>query len=69
MAINKGSSTPKSGDEAMAAVDTPNSEARGLAHKPTQAPLLQHTNRIGAAEEMPPVILANIDFLVFIILF
>ena len=50
----------------MVADDTPNREAIGLAHTPTQAPLLQHDNKIGAAEVKPPVMLVQIDFFDFI---
>jgi hypothetical protein len=46
----------------MVADDTPIKEAMGLAHTPTQAPLLQHDNKIGAAEVKPPVMLVQIDF-------
>ncbi len=46
----------------MLADDTPNKEAIGLAHTPTQAPLLQHDNKIGATEVKPPVMLVQIDF-------
>jgi hypothetical protein len=49
------------------AVETPNSDAMGLAQTPTQAPLLQQDNKIGAAEVNPPVILVRIDFLGFIV--
>lgn len=60
-----GSNTPTQGEPAIAAEETPNKEATGLAQTPTQAPLLQQANNMGAAEVRPPVILAKIDFLVF----
>jgi hypothetical protein len=50
----------------MVADDTPNKEAIGLAHTPTQAPLLQQDNKIGAADVKPPVMLVQIDFFDFI---
>jgi hypothetical protein len=50
----------------MVADETPNKEATGLAHTPTHAPLLQHDNKIGAADVKPSVIVVQIVFLVFI---
>jgi hypothetical protein len=47
----------------MVADETPNKEATGLAHTPTHAPLLQHDNKIGAADVKPPVIVVQIVFL------
>ena len=69
MAINNGSKALTSGELAMVADDTPNREAIGLAHTPTQAPLLQHDNKIGAAEVKPPVMLVQIVFFEAIINF
>ncbi len=66
IAINKGSNAITKGELAIVAEDTPKSEAIGLAQTPTQAPLLQHDNKIGAAEVRPPVIDAQRDFLAFI---
>lgn len=63
MAINKGSKALTNGELAIVADETPNREAIGLAHTPTQAPLLQQDNNIGAAEVKPPVMLVQIDFL------
>ncbi len=67
MAINNGSNALINGELASVAEDTPNSEAIGLAHTLTQAPLLQHDNKIGAAEVSPPVIDAQNDFFAFIL--
>ena len=67
MAINSGSKALTKGELAIVADETPNKEAMGLAHTPTQAPLLQQDNKIGAAEVNPPVMLVQIDFLGFII--
>jgi hypothetical protein len=55
------------GELAKVADDTPNKEAIGLAHTPTQAPLLQHDNKIGVAEVSPPVMDVQIVFLDFIL--
>ena len=63
IAINNGSKALTNGELAIVADDTPNKDAIGLAHTPTQAPLLQHDNKIGAAEVNPPVMLVQIDFL------
>lgn len=67
IAINKGSKALISGELASVAEDTPNNEAIGLAQTPIQAPLLQHDNNTGAAEVMPPVIVAQNDFFAFIV--
>jgi hypothetical protein len=67
IAINTGSKALIKGEFASVAEDMPNSEAMGLAHTPTQAPLLQHDNKIGAAEVSPPVIDAQNDFFAFIL--
>ena len=66
IAINKGSSAFTNGELAIVAEDTPNSDAIGLAQTPTHAPLLQHDNKIGAAEVSPPVSVVQIDFLLSI---
>jgi hypothetical protein len=67
MAINKGSKALTKGELAIGADETPNNDAMGLAHTPTQAPLLHQDNKIGAVEVNPPVMLVQIDFLGFII--
>ncbi len=66
MAINKGSNTLIKGEFASVADDTPKNDAIGLAHTPTHAPLLQHDNKIGAADVMPPVRDVHNDFFVSI---
>ncbi len=68
MAINMGSSKLTTGELAMVAEDTPNKDATGLAQTPTHAPLLQQDNKIGAADVIPPVMLAQNDFFGFIII-
>lgn len=65
-AINMGSSAETIGELANVADEIPNKEATGLAHTPMHAPLLQHDNRIGAAEVNPPVSVVQIDRLAFI---
>ena len=65
-AINSGSNAPTNGELAMVADETPNKEAMGLAQTPTQAPLLQQDNKIGAADVIPPVMVVQIDFFSFI---
>ena len=65
-AIKTGSTILIQGELAMAAEETPNSEAMGLAQTPTHAPLLQQANKMGAADVKLPVIEVQIVFLVFI---
>lgn len=62
IAINSGSNALINGELAMLAELIPNSDATGLAQTPTQAPLLQHDNKTGAAEVNPPVKVLQIDF-------
>lgn len=65
IAINNGSSAFITGELAIVAEETPNSDATGLAQTPTQAPLL-HANKMGADEVNPPVIVAQIVLFAFI---
>lgn len=67
-AIKSGSITFINGEPAIVADEIPNKEAIGLAQTPTQAPLLQQDNKMGAVDVIPPVMLVQIDFLFFIIL-
>jgi hypothetical protein len=67
-AISTGSITLIHGELAIVAYEIPNKEAMGLAQTPTQAPLLQHDNRIGAAEVKPPVMLVQSDLFPFILI-
>ena len=67
MAISIGSIALITGEFASVADDTPNSEAIGLAQTPTQAPLLQQDNNIGAADVRPPVIDVQNDFFAFML--
>ena len=68
IAISMGSSKLTKGELAMVAEDTPNKEATGLAQTPTQAPLLQQDNKIGAVDVSQPVILVQNDFFGFMVL-
>jgi hypothetical protein len=67
-AIKMGSSAETIGELAKVADEIPNKEATGLAQTPMQAPLLQHDNKIGAAEVNPPVRVVQIDFFESIII-
>ena len=51
----------------MVADEIPKIEATGLTHTPTQAPPLHAENKIGAAEDKPPVIVVQIVFFDFIL--
>lgn len=62
IAINSGSNAQMNGELAMLAELIPKSDATGLAQTPTQAPLLQHDNKTGAADVNPPVNVLQIDF-------
>lgn len=66
IAINIGSRADTIGELANVADEIPNSEATGLAQTPIQAPLLQHDNKIGAADVIPPVSVVKMDLLAFI---
>lgn len=68
-AIKMGSNVDTIGELAIVADETPKSEATGLTHTPTQAPLLQAEKRIGTTEVILPVIEDAIDFFPVIILF
>lgn len=61
-AIKMGSIIPIHGELARVAEDIPKSEAIGLAHTPTHAPLLQQAKRMGAAEVKLPVMDVQIVF-------
>ncbi len=66
IAINSGSNTFMTGELAIVAEETPNSDATGLAQTPTQAPLLQQANKTGAEEVNPPVIVVQMVLFAFI---
>lgn len=66
MAIKMGSIALTIGEAAKLADEMPNKDAIGLAQTPTQAPLLQHDNKIGAADVKPPVSVVKNDFFGFI---
>lgn len=66
MAINNGSIALTIGEAAIVADETPNKEATGLTHTPTQAPPLHTENKIGTMDANPPVIVVQIVFFSFI---
>jgi hypothetical protein len=66
-AISKGSNMLNQGEVAKPAVEIPKSDATGLAHTPTHAPLLQQAKNNGMMELMLPVIVVQIDFNLFML--
>ncbi len=66
IAISNGSIALIIGELAIVAEETPNNDATGLAQTPTQAPLLQHANKIGADEVNPPVMVVQMVLFAFI---
>lgn len=62
-AIKRGSRMAVTGEAAMVAAEMPNKDATGVTQTPTQAPPLQHANKMGTAAVTPPVIEVQIDFI------